>query len=1016
MRPDVDTELTRSLLRKRGIPESEIDQYLTGPGSQKQQIQDMPFTSADIAQSMDVDTDSPEYILGSAASPTPPVGKIASVVKAAKLAELGVIAGPLIKAYGGKANVPEKVITAFKEASPRIRGLRRYMTPEELEGLSPENIAKMAEIEKGGKGVSIKGKPRLDASSISTMALAGKAKKGWYKNSAQTLTHIFGSQDNGRFAALLAATSPQISVQGNLVNSLNIWKNWTKAGRPTDKKEITKIMADSVQGGTEASVMDAWKNNTIRALSAADPHTIKLSGPKVQSFYKNLTGNMDEVTNDTWQGRAFNLEQSVFGGANRLEDGEKLGVKSPGYILSSAATRNAAEVLEKSTGEKWLPAEIQETVWSYVKALFERRKGSGKRTMQEISPELTYEEIVEVPDFGTLLRESDYATILDDAGYGEQLRSIPGLAATAKADVASVDGAGSIAAVNRRLEQQYKQELENRATDSVKILKNVRDRIHKGLISDRTGTGTVKRTFTGKSTSNPGGELKGLGKLQVYNLSKQDQQKFKKLGISTPNFYELPPSIEAANVFERSIKRSKENNTYAAAVYVYSPAEYQQKRLFLTKDGKTGFAVSDDGDIVSVFNTKGSGNKASTVPMLLLAVENGGTKLDAFDTVLPQLYSRVGFRPSSRTTWNDEFAPPEWDKKTFGDYNNGEPDVVFMHYDPESTKTFDQLSGTYDIDDASRNSLLRDEYDDAVNLQTTMMNEAQQRVDKTQLRELPKAPWKEKERALVPQIKAKQASQQILTPEVRDKNFKNWFGESQVVDEAGEPLVVYHGTPEEGIKVFEPERLGESSGATSMEGMFFSGKHGTASEYKKSELVLKPEHQKRFDALYDEKEKIEKKFGEPQGSKGLWYEIDKNKHPEEAARVRQINQQFSEIFSDQDMQRPKYWTKQESGEVMPVYLSMQEPFIYDAGGSAWTPDLDKKVNAMMRETAKEYDGIIIRNVYDSETGVVDDTYIVKDPKQIKSAVDNKGTFDPENPDITASIRPRMAARQILETA
>jgi len=774
MRPDVDTELTRSLLRKRGIPESEIEQYLTGPGSEKQQIEDMPLTSADIAQRMDVDVDSPEYLLGSAASPTPPVGKIASIVKAAKLADLGVIAGPLIKAFGGKANVPDKVITAFKEASSRVRGLRRFMTPEELEGLSPDNIAKMADIEKGGKGISIKGKPRLDASSISTMALAGKAKKGWYKNSAQTLTHIFGDQDNGRFAALLAATSPQISVQGNLVNSLNIWKNWTKAGRPTGKKEITKIMADSVQGGTEASVMDAWKNNTIRALSAADPHAIKLSGPKVQSFYKNLTGNMDEVTNDTWQGRAFNLEQSVFGGANRLEDGEKLGVKSPGYILSSAATRNAAEVLEKSTGEKWLPAEIQETVWSYVKALFERRKGSGKRTMQEISPELTYEEIVEVPDFGTLLRETDYATILDDAGYGEQLRSIPDLAATAKADAASVDGTGSIATVNRRLEQQYKQELENRATDSVKILKNVRDRIHKGLVSDRTGTGTVKRTFTGKSASNPGVELKGLGKLQVFNLSKQDQQKFKKLGISTPNFYELPPSIEAANVFEQSIKRSKEKNPYAAAVHVYTPAEYQQKRLFLTKDGKTGFAVSDDGDIVSVFNTKevvgpdgeiimkGSGNQAATVPMLLLAVENGGTKLDAFDTILPQLYSRVGFRPSSRTAWNDEFAPPGWDKKTFGDYNNGEPDVVFMHYDPESTKTFDQLSGTYDIEDATRNSLLRDEYDDAVNLQTTMMDEAQQRVDKTQLREIPKAPWKEKERALVPQIKAKQAAAQIL--------------------------------------------------------------------------------------------------------------------------------------------------------------------------------------------------------------------------------------------------------------
>ena len=33
---------------------------------------------------------------------------------------------------------------------------------------------------------------------------------------------------------------------------------------------------------------------------------------------------------------------------------------------------------------------------------------------------------------------------------------------------------------------------------------------------------------------------------------------------------------------------------------------------------------------------------------------------------------------------------------------------------------------------------------------------------------------------------------QTSTPE-----FKRWFGESKVVDESGEPLMVYHGTPEE---------------------------------------------------------------------------------------------------------------------------------------------------------------------------------------------------------------------------
>ena len=34
----------------------------------------------------------------------------------------------------------------------------------------------------------------------------------------------------------------------------------------------------------------------------------------------------------------------------------------------------------------------------------------------------------------------------------------------------------------------------------------------------------------------------------------------------------------------------------------------------------------------------------------------------------------------------------------------------------------------------------------------------------------------------------------IISKEERDKNFKEWFGDSKVVDENGEPLVVYHGT------------------------------------------------------------------------------------------------------------------------------------------------------------------------------------------------------------------------------
>ena len=81
-------------------------------------------------------------------------------------------------------------------------------------------------------------------------------------------------------------------------------------------------------------------------------------------------------------------------------------------------------------------------------------------------------------------------------------------------------------------------------------------------------------------------------------------------------------------------------------------------RLFLSKDGMTGFAIKDD-DIVSVFNKSESVYDGTTVSALMLAVQEGGRKLDAFDSALPNLYSMAGFRMSSRTAWNDDFAPPE---------------------------------------------------------------------------------------------------------------------------------------------------------------------------------------------------------------------------------------------------------------------------------------------------------------------------------------------------------------------
>jgi hypothetical protein len=135
-------------------------------------------------------------------------------------------------------------------------------------------------------------------------------------------------------------------------------------------------------------------------------------------------------------------------------------------------------------------------------------------------------------------------------------------------------------------------------------------------------------------------------------------------------------------VFHSAIADVKANHPLGAQVALYSPEEYAGMRTFLSDDKKVGFSIKPDGDIVSVF----SGRPGTGRALLDLAVSQGGRKLDAFDTYLPQLYGAKGFRAVARTRFVDEFAPEGWDAKKMGDWNGGKPDVVFMVYDPKHAK------------------------------------------------------------------------------------------------------------------------------------------------------------------------------------------------------------------------------------------------------------------------------------------------------------------------------------------
>lgn len=283
------------------------------------------------------------------------------------------------------------------------------------------------------------------AEEMASVAFAGRAKKGWYERSAQAILDVFGLEDAPRFAALLAAMSPQTSVEQNTIAALQMWMNWDAAGRPTDAKTIKALMGKSVPGNKGmASVLDAWVNNTVRALTADNPADVKLSGPKVNSFMLNLVGEVDEVTNDAWMANWALIDQQIFRSSYRKINGEKIGQKGPGYLAMNALVRRAADILTARTGELWTPSNVQEAVWSFTKIVTEARDAAGSKSVDQLLQMggITHADIGETPDFAMLFQRGIYRRILEEGGYGEA-------AAQLAIDTGGTDGpsggAGSVA-------------------------------------------------------------------------------------------------------------------------------------------------------------------------------------------------------------------------------------------------------------------------------------------------------------------------------------------------------------------------------------------------------------------------------------------------------------------------------------------------------------------------------------------------------------------------------------------
>ncbi len=222
---------------------------------------------------------------------------------------------------------------------------------------------------------------------------------------------------------------------------------------------------------------------------------------------------------------------------------------------------------------------------------------------------------------------------------------------------------------------------------------------------------------------------------------------FKKAGLLSPKFVELAPVKVSAMWFNKTISAFKAEDKFGACVAAYPADDYVGMRLFIAMNGKSGFAIKPDGDVISVFAYDKHGRA-----ILEASTAVGGKKLDAFDTVLPVIYAAHGFKATSRLKFSEQEKPEGWNYDTFKRFNNGRPDVVFMVNDPASMTRYQPTDGQ-----------LVEDYGEAVAIQEKAVSEVS---------------FARKPRPL-----------SSFTPQWRE-----WFGNSKVVDEDGNPIMVFHGT------------------------------------------------------------------------------------------------------------------------------------------------------------------------------------------------------------------------------
>lgn len=237
--------------------------------------------------------------------------------------------------------------------------------------------------------------------------------------------------------------------------------------------------------------------------------------------------------------------------------------------------------------------------------------------------------------------------------------------------------------------------------------------------------------------------------------------------------------------------------------------------------------------------------------------------------------------------------------------------------------------------------------------------------------------------------------------------FRRWFGDSKVVDENGEPLVVYHGTDANmsGDFAFEVGRKTAryvlfSEFEVEGQGVFFSPNPNDAKEfgrnvgsfYLRMENPL-PHNRDLFSSRPSDGRTKEQQVKERQDLSYIlepMIKLDENGDGSLELMVQRYDLSAEEI---------------EDGSWIGYLLTVNP----DSGTLSVDWESLDNPDVVKRMKERGYDGAIVSE-RDSQSGI---SYFVVEPTQIKS-VNNRGTFDPTDPRISYALRKTKPSESAID--